>query len=238
MSATYLYLPIPRKVTNISVEEAILLRRSIRRFKPEPITVEQLSMILWAAYGLTDPVKGFFRASPSAGATYPLEVYAVIGEKGVVDEKGEYIEPGVYKYIVDIHALKLIKKGDYRDKLAKAALNQEWVRQAPLNIVVTAVFERTTRYYGERGEVRYVPMDVGHLGQNIYLMATALGLGTVAVGAFHDEEVARIVCESDEEIPMYIMPVGKPATPHKASFEDLGKLITRNREKLESIVES
>jgi len=205
-----------------------LARRSIRSFKDEPVSIEQLSMILWAAYGITDVHRGF-RASPSAGATYPLEVYAVIGEKGVVKGGGEYVDAGVYKYISELHALRLIKKGDYRSALAKAALGQQWVRQAPINIVVTAVFERTTMFYGERGRVRYVPMDVGHLGQNVYLMATALGLGTVAIGAFIDEKVAEIIVESRNEVPVYIMPVGKPAEVFRISFEDVENFIARRR---------
>jgi len=205
-----------------------LARRSIRSFKDEPVSIEQLSMILWAAYGITDVHRGF-RASPSAGATYPLEVYAVIGEKGVVKSGGEYVDAGVYKYISELHALRLIKKGDYRSALAKAALGQQWVRQAPVNIVVTAVFERTTMFYGERGRVRYVPMDVGHLGQNVYLIATALGLGTVAIGAFIDEKVAEIVVESRNEVPVYIMPVGKPAEVFRISFEDVENFIARRR---------
>ena len=205
-----------------------MARRSIRSFKDEPVSIEQLSMILWAAYGITDVHRGF-RASPSAGATYPLEVYAVISEKGVVKGGGEHVDAGVYKYISELHALRLIKKGDYRSALAKAALGQQWVRQAPVNIVVTAVFERTTMFYGERGRVRYVPMDVGHLGQNVYLIATALGLGTVAIGAFIDEKVAEIVVESRNEVPVYIMPVGKPAEVFRISFEDVENFIARRR---------
>jgi SagB-type dehydrogenase family enzyme len=230
MDFNYVFLPTPRKISSISVEEVILLRRSIRRFKREPIDIDHLSMILWAAYGVTDPRRGF-RASPSAGATYPLEVYAVVGEKGVVDEKGGYIEAGVYRYIVEQHALKQIKKGDFRDALAKAALDQDWIRQAPVNIVVTAIFERTTMFYGERGRVRYVPMDVGHLGQNVYLMAVALGLGTVAIGAFIDDKVAEIVAENKYEIPVYIMPIGKPAEIPRTSFEDIEKYILSKRRK-------
>jgi SagB-type dehydrogenase family enzyme len=233
MELNYIFLPIPRKFTSVSIEEAILLRRSIRKFKRESIDIDQLSMILWAAYGITDTRRGF-RASPSAGAAYPLEVYVVVGERAVVDGKGGYVEAGVYKYIVDLHALKQIRRGDFRDMLARAALDQEWVREAPIDIVVTAVFERTTMFYGERGRVRYVPMDVGHLGQNIYLMTTALGLGTVAIGAFIDDRVAEIVTENRYEIPIYIMPVGKPAEILKTSFEDIKKYILSKRKKIET----
>jgi len=228
LKMSYMFLPLPKKVTSMSVEEAILVRRSVRSFKSEPISLEHLSMILWAAYGITDVHRGF-RASPSAGATYPLEVYAVVGEKSVMKSDGSYVDAGVYKYVSELHALRLVRRGDHRDALAKAALGQQWVRQAPVDIVVTAVFERTTTFYGERGRVRYVPIDVGHLGQNIYLMATALGLGTVAVGAFIDEKVAGIVVEGRGEVPVYIMPIGKPTEVLKVGFEDIEAYVMRHR---------
>ena len=228
LKMSYMFLPLPKKVTSMSVEEAILVRRSVRSFKSEPISLEHLSMILWATYGITDVQRGF-RASPSAGATYPLEVYAVVGEKSVMKSDGGYVDAGVYKYVSELHALRLVRRGDHRDALAKAALGQQWVRQAPVDIVVTAVFERTTMFYGERGRVRYVPIDVGHLGQNIYLMAAALGLGTVAVGAFYDDWVARVIGLQPNEEPLYIMPVGVPQKPYRASFEDINKFIESRR---------
>jgi len=221
-------LPLPKKTTTVVVEEAILLRRSIRDYTSDPITIEQLSMILWAAQGITN-VEHRFRAAPSAGATYPLEVYVVVGEKGVVLENNTYLRPGVYKYNVYRHSLTLVKEGDYREELSKAALNQRWVREAPIDIVVCAVYERTTSRYGERG-IRYVHIEVGHVGQNIYLMATALGLGTVAVGAFYDDQVARIIGAKPEEHPLYIMPIGVPAKPPKTSFEEINNFYKTMRE--------
>ncbi|MCD6301170.1 MAG: SagB/ThcOx family dehydrogenase, partial [Staphylothermus sp.] len=184
-------LPLVKPMSKLRVEEAILLRRSIRRYLDKPVEIEKLSLILWSAYGYTHPGKRF-RASPSAGATFPLELYVVIGSRGVVNGE-EYLEPGVYKYRADTHSLILTRKGDLRRELYMAALEQKCVFQAPLSIVITAVYERTTNYYGERGAERYVPMEVGHVGQNIYLMATSLGLGTVAVGAFHDEYVSNVI---------------------------------------------
>jgi SagB-type dehydrogenase family enzyme len=222
------YLPLPRKTTNVTVEEAILWRRSIREYTSQPLTIHHLSMLLWAAYGVTETRWGL-RASPSAGATYPLEIYVVVKDRGVVLEDGSYLEAGIYKYHVYTHTLKLVKKGDYTEDLYRAALNQEWVRDAAINIVVTAVFERTTRIYGERGRVRYVPMEVGHLGQNVYLMATAMELGTVVIGAFYDDEVSKILSAPPEEVPMYIIPVGIPKTPYRISFEEIQIYIERNR---------
>jgi len=228
VSGITVYLPLPRKLTNMSVEEAILSRRSIREYTGDPVKFEHLSMVLWAAYGITDPQRGF-RASPSAGATYPLEVYIVVGEGGVLLEGGGYLEPGVYKYDVHRHSLVLVKPGDARRELATAALGQKWVEEAPVSLVVFAVFERTTLRYGERGRVRYVPMEVGHLGQNVYLMATALGYGAVVVGAFYDDQVQAITHARPDEIPMYIIPIGVPREPPYANFEDIWRYIEVKR---------
>lgn len=229
-SMSLIYLPIPQKLTSVTIEEAILLRRSIREFRKEPIRLDHLSMILWAAYGITDPTKGF-RSSPSAGATYPLEIYIVTGENSVYMFDEGYLEAGVYRYIPHIHGLSNVRKGDARRSLAKAALNQKWIEEAPVSIVVCAVYERTTRYYGERGRYRYVPMDVGHLGQNVYLMSVALGYGTVAIGAFRDSEVAEVVGVEPGETPVYIMPIGIPKSAISISFDDIKMYLDKVRQR-------
>ncbi|MEM4783872.1 MAG: SagB/ThcOx family dehydrogenase [Sulfolobales archaeon] len=223
-------LPLPTKVTKLVVEEAMLLRKSIREWRKEPITITQLSMLLWATQGLVEDAGfGWYRrTAPSAGATYPLEVYVVVGEKGVSIGSGEFLKAGVYKYDYLRHSIKLVKEGDFRVDLWRASLRQDWVRDAPVTIVLCAIYERTTGRYGERG-VRYVHMELGHVGQNIYLMATALELGTVAIGAFYDEEVARVVSVAKNERPLYLFPVGVPERPHRASFDELARLYERLR---------
>jgi len=220
-------LPYPKKITNMSVEEAILYRRSIRDYTGDPITVMELSMILWAAQGITN-TQYRFRASPSAGATYPLEIYVVVGEKKVLVEENVFIDAGIYKYDVYRHSLVLIKAGDYRKQLSDAALRQEWVRNAAVDIVICAVYERTTSRYGDRG-IRYVHIEVGHVGQNIYLMATALNLGTVAVGAFYDERVSEIIGAAENENPLYIMPIGRSIKPYRISFDEIRNFYKENR---------
>jgi SagB-type dehydrogenase family enzyme len=196
-------LPPPETVGSMSVEEAISRRRSIRNYGDEPLTVQHLSQLLWSAQGVTDPAQGL-RAAPSAGATYPLEVYVVVGLDGV-----EGLEPGVYHYNPHQHCLTPILQGDLRGKLSNAALNQRWVAEAPVNLVIAAVYERTTARYGDRG-VRYVHMEAGHVAENIYLQATALKLGVVAVGAFNDEAVQSLLNLPSNHKPLYIIPVGHP----------------------------
>jgi len=193
----------PRTSGSVSVEEALARRRSIREYSQKPLTVEQVMQLLWAAQGITLQPYGF-RTAPSAGGTYPLEVYVVAKPSGV-----EGLEAGIYHYEPRDHRLVERISGDFSGQLMAAALDQEWVGWAPVNFVVTAVFERTTGKYGERG-VRYVWQESGHAAQNIYLQAVALGLGNVVIGAFHDAEVQRILALSDQEKPLYVIPVGVP----------------------------
>jgi len=184
--------------------EAVARRRSVRRFTPEPLSLQQLSQILWAAQGKND-TRGRYRAVPSAGATYPLEIFVLCGQNSI-----EGLDEGIYHYNIDSHSLTRLYKGDVRLELARAALAQEFIYQAPMDIVICAEYERTMMRYGSRGE-RYVHMEVGHAGQNIYLQATALGLATVAAGAFDDEQVREVLRLEKRYKPLYIMPVGRPA---------------------------
>ncbi len=204
-----IYLPNPDFRGGISLYKALLLRRSVRRYTNEPITMEELSQLLWGAQGLREAYTGF-RTAPSAGATYPLNLYAVVGERGVMKSDRSFLDPGVYGYDLETHSLALVRKGDVRRELYAACLNQEWVLKAPVSIVITAVYGRTTHYYGGRGKM-YVHMEVGHVGQNIYLVATSLNLGTVAVGAFHNDQVSRVLRLKRDEEPLYVMPIGRPA---------------------------
>ncbi len=201
-------LPSPRLESNFSIEEVMLKRRSHRNYVKSSISLDDLSQVLWAAYGITKPDKsrdiyrGGFRAAPSAGATFPLEVYVIAG-------KVKGIEPGVYKYISDGHKIIRVINEDVRADLAKAALSQEMIEDAPASLFFTAIFERTTQRYGDRGRERYVCMEMGHVGQNVYLQVEALGLGTCAIGAFNDAKVAEVMQLPGEEEPLYIMPIGK-----------------------------
>lgn len=202
--STRVYLPEPRQKGSMSLEETIVRRRSIRDFTSRPVSQLQLSQILWVAQGISD-VRGDYRTVPSAGATYPLEVFVVCGDNSI-----EQLAGGIYHYDMVSHTLALHHQGDVRQELAMAASSQEFIYEAPLDIVICAVYERTLRRYGGRGE-RYVHMEVGHAGQNISLQAAALGLATVVVGAFHDESVRTILRLDRQYKPLYIMPIGEPA---------------------------
>ncbi len=196
-------LPSPETTGTVSVEEAIQRRRSIRSYTDEPLSLQDISQLMWAAQGITDPARKF-RATPSAGATYPLELYVVVGNNCVTALSG-----GLYRYDPSEHRLEYIFKDDLRSSVAEAALGQSWVREAPINIVIAAVYERTTNRYGERG-IRYVHMEAGHVGQNLYLQAVARGLGMVVVGAFHDDQVQGLLQLPTDQKPLYIIPIGHP----------------------------
>ncbi len=192
-------LPKPRFKGELSLEEVILRRRSTRAFSSRTITKSQLSQLLWACQGIT---RGYYRTVPSAGATYPLEVFLLVGEGGV-----ESLDGGVYRYVHQEHSIIHHLSGDLRKGLCSACLEQGFIRKAPLSFVVCAEYSRTTASYGDRG-VRYVHMEVGHLGQNLALQGEALELCSVMVGAFRDEDVSRVINLSLELKPLYVIPVG------------------------------
>ncbi len=184
----------------MSLEKIIMQRRSIREYKNISLTSQEILKLLFAAQGITNKLRRL-RAAPSAGALYPLEIYVVVGN--VSD-----LSAGIYKYKVEKHELEKILDGDKRSEVYKAALSQSCVKNASAVIVICAIYEKTTKKYGERGK-QYVHMEVGTVAENIYLQATALNLGTVFVGAFDDDDVAKTLNISKNEIPLCIMPVGK-----------------------------
>ena len=194
-------LPNPVYDGKVSVERAIKQRRTIRRFLPKALSLAQLSQLLWSAQGITDDSYGY-RAAPSAGALYPLDVHTIAGDGGVTE-----LEPGVYRYNPADHSLELVRPGDRRHDVATASLAQMWIAEAPVIFVITSEYERITPKYRERG-IRYAHIEVGHVGENIFLQAEALGLGVGIVGAFHDGDVAKAIGTAEGYHPLIILPVG------------------------------
>lgn len=194
-------LPPPSTDGRQSVEQAILKRRTVRSFQPQPLTLQQLSQLLWAAQGITGP-RGFKRAAPSAGALYPMDLYAAVGSDSV-----EALDAGLYRYRPQGHRLEPGSAGDLRGEIARACVSQMWMAQAPVTLVITAEYARITPKYGNRG-VRYAMIEAGHMGQNIFLQAQALGLAAGIVGAFHDRAVTEVLQIPDSHEPLLIMPAG------------------------------
>jgi len=188
-------LPAPVQAGQVSLEAAIARRRSVREFKKTPLTARELSQLLWAAQGITH-AEGY-RAAPSAGALYPLELYVVTSA-------------GLFHYEPHRHRLVCRSDGELRAALARAALDQDAVSQAPAIFVIAAVYARTAHKYGAARTPRYVHMEVGHAAQNLLLEAVALGLGGVPIGAFDDDRVHKVLALPAEEKPLYLIPVGHP----------------------------
>jgi len=192
-------LPAPDTRGTLPLETTLSKRRSIRRYQDSALTLPEISQLLWAAQGITS--KRGFRTAPSAGALYPLELYVAAGQV-------EGLGVGIFQYLPQKHALQSIETGDQRAALARAALGQQPVKLAPAVFIFAAVPGRTAAKYGRRS-LRYVLQEVGHAAQNLCLQAVALELGSVAIGAFSDEDVARILKLKDDEIPLYLVPVGR-----------------------------
>jgi SagB-type dehydrogenase family enzyme len=195
-------LPAPRLKGEMSLEEAISRRRSRREFRASPLALEQVSQILWAAQGVTN--REGLRAAPSAGALCPLDVYLAVGGQAV-----EGLAEGVHHYDPEGHALERILEGDVRQTLARLAV-QTFIAEAPVVLVITGEYERTSWKYGDRA-TRYVHMEAGHAAQNVYLQAEALGLGTVVAGSFQVEAVSQALGLPAGHRPLYMMPIGYPA---------------------------
>lgn len=207
-------LPAPRYDSQFSLERALKARQSVRDYQEVPLTLAEISQILWAAQGFTRERKepptrwnpkyewqGGLRTAPSAGALYPMEIYLLAG-------KVDGLPGGVYKYVPKNHALIKVTEADKRKELCLAALKQPQIEKASAVVLMAGVYERTSYKYGERAE-RYVHMEAGSIAENIYLQATALGIGTVLIGAFNDEEVKKVMSLPADESPLIIMPLGK-----------------------------
>jgi SagB-type dehydrogenase family enzyme len=178
----------------MSLEAALTARQSIRAYTAEPVDLADISQLFWSAQGVTRSWGG--RTAPSAGALYPLELYAATAD-------------GVYHYLPAQHQAELWKVEDIRESLWAAGLRQEALRQAPTVFVMTAVYGRTSAKYGDRSE-RYVKLEVGHAAQNLLLQAVTLGLGAVPIGAFADQQVSAALSLPAGEEPLYLIPVGHP----------------------------
>jgi SagB-type dehydrogenase family enzyme len=188
---------LPKAATDgkMSLERALVARRSLREFSSVALTLSEIGQLAWAGQGIRDAAAGW-RTAPSAGALYPMELYYLTVE-------------GLFHYQPRSHTA--IKRGasDLRAELAAASLGQASVTQAPCVFVLTAVPASTERRYRARTP-RYIAMEAGHVGQNILLQAVALGLGGVPIGAFTDEKVAKLLGLGAGEEPLYILAVGRP----------------------------
>jgi len=186
-------LPPPRYESEVSIEKALLERRSIRSYKEEPLTLNELSQILWAAQGMTEPKKGL-RTAPSPRAVYLLQVYVLPGN--VTD-----LPMGLFQYRPQGHELIKMADGDKKAELFKAA-GQAPIKNAPVALVIAGLSEKTQN-------PAWMYLEAGHAAENVYLQAVSLKLGTVAMGGFKEDEVRKALSLPEKERVIYIMPIGK-----------------------------
>ena len=197
MQQSVVKLPAPKNYGDVSLESVLSTRRSRRNYLDRAIELHMAGQILWACYGINKSR----RTCPSAGGIYPLIVYLVAGN---IDT----LSVGLYRYDPETHTLHTLHNRDIRTDLSSAAFYQAMLRDAPASLVYTGIYDPVASRYGERGIHRYIPMDIGHSAQNVYLQAEALGMGTCAVGAFHDERVKKVLGLPSREHPLYMMPIG------------------------------
>ena len=187
----------------MSLNETIQKRVSCRNFEKKPIFMRHLSNILWSGQGLISKKYDMRRTVPSAGSTFPLELFVAVRKKGV-----EELDQGIYHFIPEDHALEKMSDQDISDDISEACFNQDFIRKSGVSVLVASDNQRITRMYADRGD-RYVYMEAGSAMQNISLEAVELGLGTVIVGAFDDAAVAELFKIEDLK-PIGLMPVGYP----------------------------
>jgi SagB-type dehydrogenase family enzyme len=195
-------LPAPSEDGGPPLWSVLSARRSIRHYGEDPMPLEVLSQLLWSTHGVTGVLGPHeLRNAPSAGACYPIEAYVAVNS--VFN-----LEPGLYRYLTGDHALLLLRKGDVGSEIAGAALGQRMCAESSVTFVWTAVLPRTIGRYGERGH-RYVFLDAGHVGQNMYLAATAVGYGCCSIGAFDDEALNQVIgADGSVEMVVYAASVG------------------------------
>ena len=204
--ATVLALPEPETVGGAPLWDAMASRRSVREYTPDPLTLIELSQLLWACQGTTAR-KGphLFKTAPSAGARYPCETYVVL-------HRCEGIDAGVYRYLNDSHALARRRRGDVSQSIADAAMRQDMAAQAPAVFAWTAVFDRTTSRYRQRG-YRYVYLDAAHIAAHLALAAVGMGLASCQIAALYDDAVNTVLgCDGVRESILYMSVVGRPAS--------------------------
>ena len=197
------YLPSPQLSGNMSVETAIQNRRSVRSFSNQALNISSISQILWSAQGITDNQSNL-RATPSAGQVYPLEMYVVVGNGSV-----NGLAPGAYHYVPSNNTLEKTVNGDLRSQLSSIATGQQSVNQAPVDFVITGNYKKMIDKYKDPTLcTRFVDIEAGHAGENMYLEAESMGIATVAIGSFNETQITQLLELPQNETPLYIFPTG------------------------------
>ena len=194
-----LALPSPALKGSRSVEEAIKLRRSVRSFHDQPLTLSDLAQLLWAAQGVTHDQT--CRSAPSAGGLYPIDTYVVV-------ERVTGLHAGVYQYNPELHSLKKLLEGSYGQKICKAANSQECVGNAAVTIVLSLPFDRSMKKYGRIG-LAYACVEMGCIAENVALQATSLRIGSACIGGVDSDTIQETMELPKENRVICLLPLGK-----------------------------
>jgi len=203
----------------VSIQEVIIKERPMMEFARKSFSLEEISKILFYSAGIThtekmDEKELSHRAYPSIGSRYPLELYPVLFQDNE-------IEPGIYHYNVKSHTLELILTGDYRNQIIYSTKNQEWIKNASLAILISAIFKRTEMEFGDRG-YRYVLLEAGHLAQNLFLITASMSLTCDTIGEFLDDELNKLLdLDGTNEAIIYIMVIGGKSRSLVTKIRDL-----------------
>jgi SagB-type dehydrogenase family enzyme len=196
---------LPRELLPLSaaLDGVLLTRRSQRTFRDEPLTAAEVATLLARAYGSCGARQGMIaRTVPSGGGLYPLDLYVMQFAGGPVAE-------GVYHYHVGAHALQPVVARCQRHEIATASIYPEIVRGAAMLLAVVADMKRVRVKYGDRA-YRLALLEAGHVSQNLYLIATALGLGIVALDGFYDDRLHTLLdLDGVTEIAVLVFAIGR-----------------------------
>jgi SagB-type dehydrogenase family enzyme len=198
--AAAIKLPAPATKGTMSVEEALQNRRSVRKFANRSLELAQISQLLWAADGLTNPQGK--RTAPSGRATYPMDLYLVAGERGVTG-----LAPGIYHYKVADHTLEPVGQGEFRPAVAKACNSQAWMTEAPVILVITGDYKRSEVKNGAQAPL-FTHIEAGLIAENIFLQVEALKLGAGIAGGMNDQALGQALKLPQANLPFLVMPVG------------------------------
>jgi len=198
-------LPPPAVQGGPGLWEVLKTRRSVRAYTRDPMSIENLSQILWATQGITGSVGEYkLRTAPSAGALYPIETYLLIN-------RVDGLKPGLYHYDVETHQLDILKLGDYSREVRSGALDQQIAERASVVFIWSAIFQRSKWKYLQRA-YRYIFLDAAHIAQNLALAAEGLGLGSCQIGALYDDYLNELLdFDVRDECVIYLSSIGKPS---------------------------
>ncbi len=191
-------LPAGVETSTVSLEACLKGRRSTRNYSGEPVTLQEVAQLLWAAQGVTG--LGGLRTAPSPGAIYPMRLY-------VAAANVTSLRAGVYRFDADRNVLQNVCRGDKRAKMMLAAMGQECVYECALAVLVAANYGRMRREFGEQS-TRLALLEAGHIAQNFLLEAMALGLGAIGLGRLDSDAMREALCVRDDEHPLYLLLTG------------------------------